>query len=139
MCACWLCARLLLSAKVTVMVATNDSAVQGSQSTTPSRAAAVFRVDAGVSESALVQGVAGSNHRPSPHHRDRSRIVPLSQNPGGARKRKHRRHRRSGFYIAGAKEGAQTPPLPLHSIPAGDARTLPSQTGRPYYYRWGQM
>src|SRR5208282_2825196 len=27
---------------------------------------------------------AGSNHRPSPHHRDRSRIVPLSQNPGGA-------------------------------------------------------
>jgi hypothetical protein len=40
-----------------------------------------------------------------------------------ARKRKHRRHRRSGFYIAGAKEGAQTPPLPLHSIPAGEAGT----------------
>ncbi len=32
---------------------------------------AVFRVDAGVSQSALVQGIAGSNHRPSAHHRNR--------------------------------------------------------------------
>ena len=45
---------------------------------------AVFRVDAGVSQSALVQGVAGPHHGPSAHHRNRRRVVPLSQNPGGA-------------------------------------------------------
>src|SRR5271157_3538071 len=41
-------------------------------------------MDAGVSQSALVQGVAGSNHGPSAHHRNRRRVVSLSQNPGGA-------------------------------------------------------
>src|SRR6266567_6987405 len=45
---------------------------------------AVLRMDAGVSQSALVQGLAGSNHGPSPHHRNRRRVLPLSQNPGGA-------------------------------------------------------
>ncbi len=45
---------------------------------------AVFRVDAGVPESPLVQGIAGSNHRSSAHHRNRRRVLPLSQNPGGA-------------------------------------------------------
>lgn len=32
----------------------------------------IFRVDTSFSESALVQGVAGSHHRPSAHHRDRN-------------------------------------------------------------------
>ena len=45
---------------------------------------AVFRVDAGVPESPLVQGIAGSNHRSSAHHRNRRRVLPLSQNSGGA-------------------------------------------------------
>jgi hypothetical protein len=45
---------------------------------------AVFRVDAGVSQSAPVQGIAGSNHRPGTHHRNWRRLVPFSQNPGGA-------------------------------------------------------
>ena len=45
---------------------------------------AVFRMDAGVSQSALVQGVAGSNHGPSAHHRNRRRVLSLSQNLGGA-------------------------------------------------------
>src|ERR1019366_8759193 len=45
------------------------------------------------------------------------------------RKRKHRSGRRSSFYIAGAKEGAQTPPLPLHSIPAGTVRLLSNRSG----------
>src|SRR6266568_9279680 len=45
---------------------------------------AIFRVDAGVSESALVQGIAGPHHRPGAHHRNWRRLVPFSQNPGGA-------------------------------------------------------
>ena len=45
---------------------------------------AVFRVDAGLPESAPVQGVAGPHHGPRPHHRDGNRFVALSQNLGGA-------------------------------------------------------
>jgi hypothetical protein len=45
---------------------------------------AVFRVDTSLLESASVRGMAGSNHRPSAHHRDRRRVLSLSQNPGGA-------------------------------------------------------
>src|ERR1039457_1240504 len=41
-------------------------------------------MDAGVSQSALVQGVARPNHGPSAHHRNRRRVLSLSQNPGGA-------------------------------------------------------
>jgi hypothetical protein len=36
---------------------------------------------------APVQGIAGSHHRPGAHHRNRRRVVPLSQNCGGAAKK----------------------------------------------------
>ena len=40
----------------------------------------------GVSESAAVQGAAGSDHRPGPHHRDRNRIVSLPADDGKEQK-----------------------------------------------------
>src|SRR5438034_5351480 len=45
---------------------------------------AIFRMDAGISQSALVQSPAGSHHRPGAHHRDRNRVISFPQNLGGA-------------------------------------------------------
>src|SRR5437879_3873687 len=40
-------------------------------------------MDAGVFESAPVQGPPGSHHRPGAHHRDRNRVLSFPQNAGG--------------------------------------------------------
>ena len=43
---------------------------------------AVFRMDDGFSESAIVQGVVGPDHRSGAYHRDRDGVVPVPADDG---------------------------------------------------------
>ena len=78
-------------------------------------------MDAGVSQSAFVQGIAGSNHGPSAHHRNRHRIIPLSQNSGGASEKESIVG--GCFYGAGQGKELKNAVLPLRPHPGWNRKT----------------
>ena len=99
---------------------------------------AVLRMDDGVSESATMQGAAGSDHGPGAHYRDRDGIVSLPANDGKEEEEVRRAAGRAVFATPASvtpKRRRPTGVARLHSRRGG--RTNPGRMGQTINIRGG--